>query len=292
MGGYATKGMGTAPISAEELPKALEVLSWASGIPIDDLVLIGSTGKTPISNDIDIAIDSNRYPFDKIHALMSFNIGNGTYNHGTGVASYSMPIVMPTPDNRSPARVQVDLMFTPSIEWAKFAYHSPQFLHSDYKGAVRTLLLMGVTSTINVEGYDWFQLIEVNGDDQLLIRVGRTFDLNKGIRRVYQYRPQRKDGKGYLKSMKSVTLEELREMFPFVHVSQEDLVIDDPREALHEMFGRDLDPRQVDDAESVIRLINSTFKNDFADRIYKNTANRAQSVKDKMKLPPEIKRFL
>jgi len=289
MGGYATKEAGTTPVSISKIPNVIETVSHFSSVPVVDLHPLGSTGKAPWSNDIDLAVDLNTYHPDMVKESMSFA---GPYilefkdMPGLGVQSYAIDI-----DGQA---VQVDLMFTDNIEWANFAYWSPAASDSDYKGAVRTMLLMGVAAQVNQEGVDYFGYNWVDRNNPILtVRIGRTFDLNKGLRRIYQYRPERKDGSGYLKTLKTSTLNDIKEKFPLTRdVIDDDIVINDPRTALALMFGCPTDPCEVEDAESVIRLIHRRFDSADQEKIFKKAAERAKSVVGKMKLPREITQFL
>jgi hypothetical protein len=283
MGGNAMKEAGAVPVLASEIPQVLAFVSELSEIPIEDLHPVGSTGKTPWSSDVDLAVDVTKYPVDKYHAILSAKLGPRAWlNFGTMVASYAIPI--------NDKVIQVDLMFTDNLEWAKFAYWSPTALESDYKGAVRTMLLMGVAASINEDGVDYFQY----DTDELIVRVGRTFDLSRGLRRIVQYRPARKNGDGWVKNMKTVTLEDLKRLIaPIPNLPEtETPTVTDPRKALEIMFGRTVDPREVEDAESVLRLIRTCFDEKKQEEILIKTAMRARSATDKMKLPREITQFL
>lgn len=288
MGGYATKEAGTAPVLQTEIPKVIEIVSKFSSVPVEDLHPLGSTGKAPWSNDVDLAVDRNVFDPEMVKQSMSLA---GPYildfkdMTGLGVQSYAIEV-----DGKA---VQVDLMFVDNLEWAKFAYWSPPTNESDYKGAVRTMLLMGVAANTSVVGYDGFYYV----DSQLVGRIGRTFDLNRGLRRIFQYRPKRKDGNGYLKSMKTVdTVEEVEEAIgsnmTMVVYRNPYLTFDNPLQALAIMFKRPIYPEHVEDAESVIRLIRTSFTEWEQEEIFKKTAERAKSVIEKMKLPREITQFL
>jgi hypothetical protein len=288
MGGYATKEAGTTAVLRQDIPKVIELVSKFSSVPVEDLHPLGSTGKAPWSSDVDLAINRNVFDPEMVKQSMSLA---GPYilsfkdMSGLGVQSYAIDV-----DGRA---VQVDLMFVDNLEWAKFAYWSPAAVESNYKGAVRTMLLMGIAANTSVAGYDGFYYV----DNQLVGRIGRTFDLNRGLRRIFQYRPKRKDGNGYLKSMKTVdTVEEVEEAIGsdmlMVTYRNPDITFDNPLQALAIMFKRPIYPGHVEDAESVIRLIRTSFTEWEQEEIFKKTAERAKSVVGKMKLPQEIVRYL
>lgn len=286
-GGYALKNTGVTRIKREDIPATVQHVSQVSGIPIEDLHPLGSVGKTPDSGDIDLAVDSSKYDGQKIHDHLIKQLGeeNGTYNKGTKVASYAFPIA----NDQSKGLVQVDLMFTANTDWAKFSYHSPG-TESKYKGAIRNILLMGVASSYAEEGTDYFEYDPTTGD--LMIRAGRTMDMNVGLRRIFQHRPKKKRGEGYLKSMKTITPQEFKELFPDVEIHGNDIVIDDPDKVLMMLFGKKVKPSQVSTAEQIIDLIKDTFSEDRTEEIFSKTAQRLYSIKDKMDIPPELAEYM
>lgn len=105
---------------------------------------IGSTGKKSskeYSGDIDIAIEDKwdnyqqylQYIMDTFHPLMgNINTHLNVFNIG-----YSYQ------DGNEEKIVQVDFMFVDDIEYAKFIYHSPNYIRheSTYKGKFRSELL-------------------------------------------------------------------------------------------------------------------------------------------------------
>jgi len=196
MSGRAVPNVG--PIRQEDIPSTIEFVSKQTGVVFTDLHPLGSVGKVPVSGDIDLAISNRTYNSAWIHSRLEEKVGesNCVYNRGTGVCSYAVPIC----GSAKNGLTQVDLMFVDNIDWAKFAYFSDP--NSKYKGAVRTMLLMGIVATMNSNGIDYFRY---DDSGQLLVRAGSTFDLNRGIRRIFQYRPKRKNGSGYLKSMLTVS---------------------------------------------------------------------------------------
>jgi len=106
---------------------------------------IGSYAKKGIetSSDIDIAISSD----DTLDEINDILISNGyETNKNKGFNQISIPVPFKT--IRRQGFAQVDFMLTSNIEWTNFIYHSPDFTlrESQYKGVVRTLLLMSILS--------------------------------------------------------------------------------------------------------------------------------------------------
>src|SRR5271157_6082115 len=221
-GGNALAKAGVGRIDKKYIPSTVELVSHLSGVPKHDLHKMGSTGKSANSGDIDLAIDASKYLPDHVHRRMMTRIGNENhhFNPGMKIYSYAVPIVKKVNDEfvEVGGKVQVDLIFTPNVDWAKFAYHSEGTSGSQtsYKGAVRTILLKAVAAMYHEPGIDMMAFDPQT--EELVIRVGRTFDLNHGLRRIFQYRPERKNqtmGKSpYVKTMKTVhTIEELQDAF-------------------------------------------------------------------------------
>lgn len=271
---------GVSRIKKGDIAATLKHVSELSGIPTKDLIKIGSTGKLPDSGDIDLAIDSNKYDPILIHQRMMDAVNQeGTNNTGTKVASYAVPIR----GDESKGKVQVDFMFTSNPDWAKFSYYS-EGEGSRYKGAVRAILLSAVASVLNEPGTDYF---EYNEDDELIIRAGRTVDLAQGLRRIFQYRPKDKRGERYLKTLKSIPIEEFKEMFPEVEIKGGQVIIDDPQKVLKVLFGPDVGVDDVRTVEQILSLIRKKFDLEKQEKIKKHASKRAKSLQGKMKLPPD-----
>lgn len=235
-------------VSKEDIEPTIRYISRLTNIPFEDLHPVGSTGKAETSGDIDIAIDQNRFIPFKIHDRLSKQLGSehAVYNRGTRIGSYAVPI---RGDNDQ--RVQVDLMFTDNIDWAKFSYFSAGD-RSKYKGAVRAILLAAVAASLNEKGVDAFHYV----NDELIVRVGRGIDLGIGMKRLFQMRPHKKYGEGYVKGLKNVSAEDIKQMYPDLEFDGNDLVINDPSEVVQVLFGEGTRPSNVDTVEEILDLIN------------------------------------
>jgi hypothetical protein len=279
-GGAATSKWGTTRINKEDIPATIHFVSNVSGIPEKDLHPLGSVGKMPTSGDIDLAIDSNKYNTEEIHQKMMKHIdGKGLFNKGTKVGSYAIPIA----GDPSKGQVQLDFMPVQNTKYAKFIYHSPG-TKSKYKGATRTILLMSIASSINEPGMDHFEYHpETN---ELIIRAGRSIELPKGLKRIFQHRPRKKSGEGYLKNMKSIPIEKFKEMFPDIEVADGNVVIDDPQEILEVLFGPGVRPRDVGSAEQIIQLIKQRFPEEKQQTIFDRAAQRIEHAK--LPVPEEM----
>lgn len=105
---------------------------------------IGSTGKKSnkeYSGDIDIAIEDSWDNYNKYLDFIKnkFNPILGNINNNLNVFNIGYKYL----DNNVEKIVQVDFMFVDDIEYAKFIYHSPNYIkhESEYKGKFRSELL-------------------------------------------------------------------------------------------------------------------------------------------------------
>lgn len=122
----------------------------SKGLNINCSVL-GSTGKKSaqqLSGDIDIAIELlwNTDNIKKLDTFIKESYGNLETNILSGLKIYSIGFTYNEGDNVK--IVQVDFMFVNDIEYAKFIYHSPNYIknESKYKGLFRTNLLAIIAS--------------------------------------------------------------------------------------------------------------------------------------------------
>lgn len=276
--GKALRESNIVKVPRELIPDILQYVSSLTFIPVEDLHLVGSSGKVDVSGDLDIAININKYVPFKIHSRLEQKLGEdyAIYNKGTRIGSYAIPI-------GDGYRVQVDLMFVEDVEWAQFAYFSAGS-KSKYKGAVRTILLSAVASALDEQGIDTYHY----DGEELVVRVGRGIDLGVGLKRLFQMRPRKKTGDGYLKNLQKVTPEDIRKAFPNVEFDDNELIIRDPAQVVQILFGPGTRPSNVDTAEEVLDLI-KRFPTEKKKKIFKIARVRAQQLKSKnIELPPEL----
>jgi hypothetical protein len=276
-GGFAASEWNVGRINKGDIPATIKYVSKISGIPVKELHPLGSVGKKSTSGDIDLAVDINKYDMNDIHTKMMEELNDeGVMNKGTKIGSYAVPI------QGHKGKVQVDLMYVNNVKWAQFAYFSSP--DSQYKGAIRTILLMAVAASLNEPGTDHFEFSE---DGELIIRAGRTLDLATGLRRIFQHRPTKKKGGGYVKTMKSIPVDEFQKMFPEVEVQGDNVLIDDPEMVVQMLFGPGIKPADVDTAEEVLALIQAKFKD--PDKILHFAKSRIKALGNKMKIPEALK---
>lgn len=307
-GGNALAQAGVGRIDKKYVPSTVEFVGKLAGIPKRDLHPLGSTGKNPTSGDIDLGIDSGKYPPEHVHRRLMTRIGDDshhTYNSGTKIHSYAIPVVKRVGEEfvEVGGNVQVDLIYSPSVDWAKFAHHSEGQggSQTSYKGAVRTILLKSVAAVYSEPGID--MMVFDPKTEQLIIRVGRTLDLTHGLRRIFQFRAERKDPNHpspYVKGMRTVhtieelqpTLNALKKKYPGhfddveLDVADHEIVVNDPAKALKMIFpGGPVNPNDVRTAEQVLDLISSRFPPDMQVKILHKAKDALEDLSGQMRTP-------
>lgn len=137
--------------------KALPIAEKVIGIlkekyPETDFAPIGSVGKKnseQTSSDIDIAVELDFSESENVTEVLKEKYPDMEIKSmkGLHILSVGLPYESKV--------VQVDLMFFPDIELAKFFYHSPDFTknESEFKGSVRNMLMTSILKNIPVQGY-------------------------------------------------------------------------------------------------------------------------------------------
>ena len=151
-GGNAIKS--SSPVSGD---KALLIAEKVIGIlkeryPDTEFAPIGSVGKKnaeQTSGDIDIAVELDFSESENVKKVLEEKYPDMEIKSmkGLHILSVGLPYESQV--------VQVDLMFFPDIELAKFFYHSPDFTknESKFKGSVRNMLMTSILKNIPVQDY-------------------------------------------------------------------------------------------------------------------------------------------
>lgn len=278
--GYETKR-----IKRGQIAGTLQYISKHIGVPTRQLHKLGSTGKLQTSGDIDIAIDSEKFGERQIgHRLKKLSKGRYKEHKGIKVTSYAIPIR----GDEEQGLVQVDVVFTPNTNWAKFAYHS-EGEGTKYKGALRGVLLSAVAKFINKPGMDH---IEYDDEDhEITIQAGRSVELSQGMLRTFKHRPLGKDG-NLVKNPQSIPIEKFKELYPNVEVKGGQVIVDDPEKVVKLLFGSTTKPDDVRTVEQILRLIKRKFDDETQDKIFKHAAKKAKPLTKKMRIPPELEEHL
>lgn len=240
------------PVSEEELNKVFDSLS----IKLNELNLkfspLGSFNKKKegsLYNDLDIAVE---YPFDKglelVRQICKDNEDKtilGKYNNKFNTVSIGYKLGDGT-------NLQVDFMFCNNLEYAKFAFHSPDFNknESKYKGMYASILLQSAIRNLHlyhtyfedgsVKEYYYYSLSQKDG----LIKKHKTFEGKKGNK------------------VKTARL------------LDEEFISNDPSEILYTCFGYGPDYEFPNDVYTFERLL------DFLQKFYYNNHHNKELVKE------------
>jgi hypothetical protein len=259
-GGAATASAGTVRATKRDIEIAVQFVSDATGIPASEITanLLGSTPNTLAglkadSGDLDIAVDEQKYDREKVTAAMAKAVGAAPVK--IVGSTYSYPV--PTYGGR---KVQVDLMFFPSVEWARWFHHSDP--KSQHKGVVRNQLLIATAINAQDLGKD---LIVKDSSGNVVVKVRRALKSDEGLVRQHKVAALRKDGKGRTKSLVAATekdiklaLKELGMEGAKFSMEKEQLL--DPDAVAQKLFGKGTKAKDLMSAEQVAKKI-LTLKN-------------------------------
>lgn len=140
-------------INKSEVMPTVKSLERLTGLRLADS-LLGSTGKTATSGDIDLVIDETKIDKDKfIQHLISRGVDPSDLRK-TGIeVAYRAPIVN-AQGNQTGHNIQVDFMFHPDPAYLKFYYASNE--QPPYKGAHRNITMSALAKdkglTLSMKG--------------------------------------------------------------------------------------------------------------------------------------------
>lgn len=140
-------------IEKKNIYSTLENFSQISGINFQYIVnnLLGSSGKTAISNDIDIGISTKMYDKQTIIKNLEKQLGENNIKKIGNMVSVKFPIFLEN-ELKTEDYVQIDLFFGDN-EWLKFFYHSPGE-KSKLKGIHRNILINIILKNISQESQE------------------------------------------------------------------------------------------------------------------------------------------
>lgn len=142
-------------------------LEQLTGLPLLDNML-GSTGLRAESGDIDLAVDKTLTPKSKLYGMLKtwaesqeldpeLVISGGTSKDKKPTEFETMSFMAPIAGKPQLGFVQVDFMFEPNIEWARFAKRAAQ--DTQYKDAIKHIVLNSLgKATVTKDhpkGYTW-----------------------------------------------------------------------------------------------------------------------------------------
>lgn len=246
------------------------------GIKDDEYAVLGSIGKKSpeeTSGDIDCAIFTNTVcntlkcdVSDVVDKLTEWLKSKFNYSirktPGLGIVTIAYPI-----EDSKEDFVQLDLMFSESIAWSKFAWHSPDFTkqESKYKGLYRNVLLQSIVTVISFEVLDTLDTGEVKEFQKW------TYNRSKGLERAI---------KSYIGKKGSI--------IKTPATLERELITNSPREFINLIFGEDFEESDLNSFESLLELIQDPNYEHFDkyEDIIKETIKNLK--KDKAPIPNEI----
>lgn len=283
-GGHATEKYETQRAKPADVKASLEFVSKVLGIPYDTLKndLLGSTeltllGKKEDSGDVDIAMSLKDSNVDEINAKMQkATKGEGSYNAGTKVGSYAVPV--------NGKKIQVDLMFVNNKDWAKFSYHSALGRGSSYPGAVRNIILFTALAHTQHPGKDF---VIRNDDGKTIIRASHGITMDSGMKRLFKMAKVNAKTGQYNKSVDTVKPEEieahLKQLGKSAKFSHDTDFTDDPDVVAAHIFGKGVKAKDIMTAEDVIKQVKK-MKN--ASEVL--SAAKSELERNKLPVPKEL----
>lgn len=240
MGGRAFPDV--TPVDRDAIPKIIEQYMRAMGHP--SYGLLGSTGKKPVSGDIDIAINERIFSYDRlVQVLIAWLGAENVSTQGKNLSQIY------TRYQRKGVCHQVDIMVG-NVQLLQFTHFAPAPDTSAYGGSHRTELIKAVAKA-NSPHRAYYE-------KQMVARVGYTLHHDKGLTYSARWCPPRKDGEGYTKKMVEVTTDtypEFKKQFPcFPAVAP--AVSVHPPEIAYKLF-RTTDDRALNTYERVCEIIRS-----------------------------------
>lgn len=277
-GGHATARYHTERATQKDVDAAVKFVSKVIGLPPEELKnsLLGSTrltlaGKKKDSGDVDIAIPYEEVDAGEVHKKMMAAVNDeGTYNTGTKVGSYAVPV--------GGKKVQVDLMFVKDMGWANFIYHSAQGEGSKYPGAVRNIILFTALAYSQESGKDF---VFRNEDGKAVARASRSITLSGGMKRLFKY--TKPGTKTMLKVSPAELRAHLKQIGKSAKFSDDEEATSDPAKVAALIFGPEVHPADLLTAEDVIKQVKKLPN---AKQILRTS--KSELAKAKLPIPDEL----
>lgn len=137
----------TQRINQSDVAQTIQWLEMVTGLDLPRERWLGSTGRTPTSGDLDLAVDTSVMTKEQLAAKLTQLV----QSHGEDPVNWVKKggeVHFRTPINGNPNNgyVQADFMFMPNLDWGTFYYSGSS---PGYKGMVRNVLL---SSLAKVQG--------------------------------------------------------------------------------------------------------------------------------------------
>jgi hypothetical protein len=136
----------TQRINQSDVAQTIQWLEMVTGLEFPRERWIGSTGRTPTSGDLDLAVDTSVMTKEQLAARLTQLV----QSHGEDPRNWvkkAGEVHFRTPINGNPNNgyVQTDFMFMPNLDWGTFYYGGAS---AGYKGMVRNVLLSSIAKTL------------------------------------------------------------------------------------------------------------------------------------------------
>jgi hypothetical protein len=136
----------TQRINQSDVAQTIQWLEMVTGLEFPRERWIGSTGRTPTSGDLDLAVDTTDMTKDQLAARLTQLV----QSHGEDPRNWvkkAGEVHFRTPINGNPNNgyVQTDFMFMPNLDWGTFYYGGAS---AGYKGMVRNVLLSSLAKPL------------------------------------------------------------------------------------------------------------------------------------------------
>jgi hypothetical protein len=136
----------TQRINQSDVAQTIQWLEMVTRLEFPRERWIGSTGRTPTSGDLDLAVDTTDMTKDQLASKLTQLV----QSHGEDPRNWvkkAGEVHFRTPINGKPENgyVQTDFMFMPNLDWGTFYYGGAS---AGYKGMVRNVLLSSLAKTL------------------------------------------------------------------------------------------------------------------------------------------------
>ena len=234
----------TQPIPIDRIPGTLKIVTKRIGS--FKYKTLGSTGKKPLSGDIDLAVPSDDWTMESLSRVLIQAMGADNVK----VQNQFHQIYTRVPISGIKHKFcQVDFMIG-NMDLLSFTHWAPESGTSQYSGSHRTEYLKAIAKA---------QSITASRNGRIVARVGYTLFHDRGL--VYNARwcPPRKDGMGFTATMEDVQpqhIQEFNKEFPEL-LFMRSTVVTDPCQICQDLLGFGVSPSRVNSYESTAAVIKS-----------------------------------
>jgi hypothetical protein len=232
----------TQPIPIERIPGTLKIVTKRIGE--FKYRTLGSTGKKPLSGDIDLAVPSDEWTMESLSKVLIQAMGEDNVK----VQKQFNQIYTRVPISGIKHKFcQVDFMLG-NVDLLSFTHWAPEANSSQYSGSHRTEYLKAIAKA---------QSVTASRDGRIVARVGYTLFHERGLVFNARWCPPRKDGMGFTATMEDVQpqhLQKFNEEFPEL-LFMTSSVVTDPIQICQDLLGYGVNPSKVNSYESASEVV-------------------------------------